>query len=113
MATRTPEADVSDELLSEFGANASYVPDLPNRFRRNPASVDDEWRRYFRERFGEPESRAEARPAAVSSGAPAPAPAPAPARSVPAEPATKGPALEGERVPIRGAAARIAENMEA
>ena len=28
MATRTPEADLSEELLSEFGGNASYVADL-------------------------------------------------------------------------------------
>ncbi len=110
MATRTPEADVSEELASEFGANASYVADLLSRFRANPASVDDEWRQYFHERFGEPESRAEARPAPAP---PVESPAPAPSRAAAAEPAARGPALEGERVPIRGAAARIAENMEA
>jgi len=101
MATRTPDLDLSDELLSEFGGNASYVADLLNRYKTNPGSVDDEWRRYFRERFGEPEP------------APAPAAAPRPA-TPPAAPAQAAAIpLEGERQPIRGAAARIAQNMEA
>ncbi|HVQ54461.1 MAG TPA: 2-oxo acid dehydrogenase subunit E2, partial [Thermoanaerobaculia bacterium] len=98
MSTRTPEIDLSDELAAEFGGNASYVAELLSRFRANPSSVDDEWRNYFRQRFGEQE--------------PAPA-APAPA-AAPASPATPlGPAVEGERATLRGGALRIAENMEA
>ncbi len=98
MSTRTPEIDLSDELAAEFGGNASYVAELLNRFRANPAAVDDEWRRYFRERFGEQEPQA----AAPAAAAP------------PASPATPlGPAVEGERASLRGAALRIAENMEA
>ena len=111
MSTRTPPADVSEELLSEFGANASYVEDLLNRYRANPSSVDDEWRRYFQERFGAaPEIEAPPQPA------PAQAPAAPPARPVPtpaATPAAAVPAVSGERVPLRGASARIAENMQA
>jgi 2-oxoglutarate decarboxylase len=86
MSTRTPEIDLSDELLAEFGGNASYVAELLNRFRANPAAVDDEWRRYFRERFGEQERQAAA---------------------------PLGPVVEGERATLRGAALRLAENMEA
>ena len=98
MSTRTPEIDLSDELAAEFGGNASYVAELLNRFRANPTAVDDEWRRYFRERFGEQEPQA----AAPAAAAP------------PASPATPlGPAVEGERTSLRGAALRIAENMEA
>jgi 2-oxoglutarate decarboxylase len=94
MSSRTPpDVDLSEELLSEFGANASYVAELLNRYRANPAAVDDEWRRYFRERFGEVEAEVTAAPAA---------------RAVPAPVAP----IEGERQPIRGVAARIAENME-
>ena len=105
MAIRMPEPDISEELASEFGANASYVAELLSRYRTNPSSVDDEWRRYFRERFGEP--------------APAPAAPPEPARpmtSVPAHapaPAHAAAPIEGERIPIRGGALRIAENMAA
>jgi 2-oxoglutarate decarboxylase len=92
MSTRSTDVDSSEELLAEFGDNASYVADLLNRYRANPASVDDEWRRFFRDRFGEPEPPA------------------APTR--PAE-ATAAPPIAGERVAIRGAALRIAQNMEA
>ncbi len=98
MSTRTPEVDLSDELAAEFGGNASYVAELLHRFRANPSAVDDEWRRYFRERFGEQE------PLAAAPMAPPP----------PASPATPlGPAVEGDRTSLRGAALRIAENMEA
>ncbi len=100
MATRTPGLDLSEELLSEFGGNASYVAELLARYRTNPAAVDDEWRRYFRERFGESEP----------SPAPA-APAPAPRPASPATPL--GPAVDGDRLAIRGGALRIVENMEA
>jgi multifunctional 2-oxoglutarate metabolism enzyme len=94
MSSRTPpDVDLSEELLSEFGSNATYVAELLNRYRANPAAVDDEWRRYFRERFGEVEAEVATAPAAR-------------AVSVPAAP------IEGERQPIRGVAARIAENME-
>ena len=103
MATRTPEIDLSDELVSEFGDNAAYVADLLARYRTNPAAVDDEWRRYFRSRFGEPEP---AMPAA--SPAPIAEPSRASASVFPA-----GPHVEGERHAIRGGALRIAENMEA
>jgi 2-oxoglutarate dehydrogenase E1 component len=98
MSTRTPEIDLSDELLAEFGGNAGYVAELFNRFRANPAAVDDEWRRYFLERFGEQEPQAAAPPVPAA----------------PASPATPlGPVVEGERATLRGAALRIAENMEA
>src|SRR5262245_788431 len=112
MSTRTPPADVSEELLSEFGANASYVADLLNRYKANPSAVDDEWRRYFSERFGAP--------AEVTSPAPVPGAPPATAPAAPARPAAATaiappptPAVSGERSPLRGAAARIAENMQA
>jgi len=111
MSTRTPPADVSEELLAEFGANASYVSDLLNRYRANPSSVDDEWRRYFQERFGAvPEIEAPPQPAPVQAPA---APLTRPTPAAPVAPAAPAPAVSGERVPLRGAAARIAENMQA
>ena len=104
MAVRMPAPDISEELASEFGANAEYVAELLSRWRTNPSSVDDEWRRYFRERFGE------------AAPAPAPAPAAEPPRPVTAPaavPTAPAAPIEGERVPIRGGALRIAENMAA
>jgi 2-oxoglutarate dehydrogenase E1 component len=110
MSTRTPPADLSDELLSEFGANASYVADLLNRYKANPSAVDDEWRTYFQERFGFPSEPGTPSPAAAATPAPArPAPPAPPAPPVP----VSTPPLPGERTALRGAAARIAENMQA
>ena len=102
MATRATDLDAGLDLASEFGENASYVAELLARYRVSPASVDPEWQEYFRSRLGEPPAAA---PAAVS--APAAAPPPSPATS-------PGPASSGaERAPLRGAALRVAENMEA
>ena len=113
MSTRTfpDRTDVSDELVSEFGANASYVADLLNRYKANPAAVDDEWRSYFRERFGEPEGGS---PTPSQTAAPGPPAAPA-ATAAPrtAAPAPAQPPVSGDRAPLRGVAARIAENMQA
>jgi 2-oxoglutarate dehydrogenase E1 component len=102
MATEKTGVDASEELLAEFGENASYVAEQLARYRVSPDSVDDEWRAFFRERFGEPAPRpSRVEPAAAS---PAPAPRPAVERPLPAE---------AERQAIRGGALRIAENMEA
>ena len=74
MSTRTPPADLAEELLSDFGANASYVADLLNRYRANPSAVDDEWRRYFQERFGGQPEAAPSRPVQAEPNAPATSP---------------------------------------
>ena len=94
-------ADTADELVAEFGDNASYVADLLSRYRTNPDAVDEEWRAFFRERLGETPP---APPAPVSAPAARPdnLPRPSPVRD-------RG----GETLPLRGSALRIAENMEA
>ncbi len=110
MATRTPDVDLSEELVSEFGENASYVAELLARYRTNPEAVDEEWRAFFRERIGAPAP--ERRDPSAAPPAPAPPAAAPPAAPLAAAPAP-GRVEDGERVPIRGAALRIAENMEA
>ncbi|HET7286042.1 MAG TPA: 2-oxo acid dehydrogenase subunit E2, partial [Pyrinomonadaceae bacterium] len=98
--------DLSQVIAEEFGANATYVEGLLQRFRSNPELVDDSWRSYFTELIGDGNgarpavAAQQATPAAV---APAPEPKPAP---VPA------PQPEGEAIPIRGPALKIVENME-
>ncbi|HTO87836.1 MAG TPA: multifunctional oxoglutarate decarboxylase/oxoglutarate dehydrogenase thiamine pyrophosphate-binding subunit/dihydrolipoyllysine-residue succinyltransferase subunit [Thermoanaerobaculia bacterium] len=94
MASRSTDLDHALDLVAEFGDNASYVADLLSRYRSEPGSVDEEWRAFFRERLGEPEP---------AFAAPAPAAVPVPGVPVPGE----------DRAAIRGAALRIAENMEA
>jgi 2-oxoglutarate decarboxylase len=102
MATRKTDIDLSGDLVAEFGENAEYVGDLLARYRVDPGSLDEEWRAFFHSRLGEPEPSASARaPADQTSASPA-----APALVTPRPPS-------GERAALRGAALRVAENMEA
>ena len=50
MATTPTDVDRTQELVDEFGENASYVSDLLARYRANPENVDEDWRAFFRER---------------------------------------------------------------
>jgi 2-oxoglutarate decarboxylase len=111
------------ELIAEnFGANASYVENLLARFQSDPSLVDESWRAYFSELLGNnsatPQAAATAQPdgsAAASTGdgsKAATAPARAEAKPKPAE-AKPAPDPSAEIVPIRGAALKIVENMEA
>lgn len=83
--------DLSQVIAEEFGANATYVEGLFERFRSNPELVDDAWRTYFTELA----SNGGASATKKVSAAPAPAPQP-----------------EGEATPLRGPALKIVENME-
>ncbi|HKY46267.1 MAG TPA: hypothetical protein VJM50_24455, partial [Pyrinomonadaceae bacterium] len=104
--------DLSQVIAEEFGANATYVEGLLERFRSNPDLVDDSWRSYFTELVGDGNG-AKAAAAATNGDArvvtkqPAAAPAPAPA-PVPAPVAETG----AEVIPLRGPALKIVENME-
>ncbi|HEY0367849.1 MAG TPA: multifunctional oxoglutarate decarboxylase/oxoglutarate dehydrogenase thiamine pyrophosphate-binding subunit/dihydrolipoyllysine-residue succinyltransferase subunit, partial [Pyrinomonadaceae bacterium] len=106
--------DLSQVIAEEFGANATYVQTLLERFRSNPELVDDSWRAYFSELTSNGATAtvattdgdgAAAPPRGSAAPAAAPAPAPAPA------PETKS-QLEGEVLPIRGPALKIVENMQ-
>src|SRR5829696_5084054 len=98
--------DLSQVIAEEFGANATYVESILERFRSNPELVDDSWRSYFNELIsdGAGVSQQSGNGAAV---APAPepkaAPAPAPAPALPPD---------AEAVPLRGPALKIVQNME-
>src|SRR5262245_33371353 len=107
--------EIASRIADDFGANATYVEDLLRQFQHNPNSVDEEWGDYFQSLLGGDESikvesrrdgataRAEVERPAPAPTAPTAAPQPAPA---PTEPTT------GERIPIRGPALKIVENME-
>lgn len=107
--------DLSQLIAEEFGANATYVQTLLERFRNNPELVDDSWRAYFSELTSNGTTAVVttttdgdgAAAAPKASAAPAVAPAPAPAPAPKAEPQP-----EGEVIPIRGPALKIVENME-
>ena len=101
--------DLSQVIAEEFGANATYVETLLERFRSNPDLVDDSWRSYFSELIndGNGAKAVAAVPTEATAAAPAPqpklAPAPAPAPA---------PQTDTEALPLRGPALKIVENME-
>ncbi|HZR12552.1 MAG TPA: multifunctional oxoglutarate decarboxylase/oxoglutarate dehydrogenase thiamine pyrophosphate-binding subunit/dihydrolipoyllysine-residue succinyltransferase subunit [Acidimicrobiia bacterium] len=100
----------TSDTFEQLGANSGLVEEMYRRFLENPASVAESWRDFF----ADYQPRFSAQPvngAAVTAPAP-PAPAPAAPARAPVTPAA--PVLDGEEAqPLRGAAARIVENMEA
>jgi len=125
--------DISETIAENFGANATYVEGLLSRFRSDPALVDESWRTYFGELLGAPDhaqtpatvesaatppadgQRDGHKAAGATSAAPAPVAQPAatePKAAKAAEAKTAEPPA-GEATPIRGAALKIVENMEA
>ena len=135
------EAELDQLIADEFGVNADYVSELLRQFERNPAAVDKEWSAYFQELLegngaAEPAPRAQITPSQPARelqptynwDQPATAPAPqtpvageasskqAPSTQPPAQPspasAEAAASEEVERIPIRGPALRLAENME-
>ncbi len=113
--------------FEDLGPNAGLAEEMYRRYLENPQAVDSGWREFFARREGQPPAALTAPPAVTQPSNPAPptqAPAPAPsppptARSAaaPEAPPSTPPApasVNGERPePIRGASARIVENMEA
>jgi 2-oxoglutarate dehydrogenase E1 component len=121
--TQKKKTDVSEIIAEEFGANATYVESLLERFRSNPDLVDESWRSYFAELDGTEAASPSAPVADNGRGRPpagvereksagqtvaATASAPKIATPTPAETETSG-----EAIPLRGAALKIVENMEA
>jgi 2-oxoglutarate dehydrogenase E1 component len=125
--------DLSEVIAENFGANATYVEGLLSRFRSNPELVDESWRAYFSELLGDgnpndsaqtgnvpppaPEVRAaenggrSAVASAVVAEATAPAKSDAPSTVTKQTPVASAEPVEAK--PIRGAALKIVENMEA
>ncbi|MEO6058488.1 MAG: 2-oxo acid dehydrogenase subunit E2, partial [Candidatus Limnocylindria bacterium] len=94
------------------GVNAGYVAEMQEQYLRDPASVDAEWRALFQPRIppmpGGPTDEApeESLPAESLPAEPAPAAAPAPATSEAA-----ASTLPAGATPLKGPAARLAQNM--
>ncbi|MGD9631531.1 MAG: multifunctional oxoglutarate decarboxylase/oxoglutarate dehydrogenase thiamine pyrophosphate-binding subunit/dihydrolipoyllysine-residue succinyltransferase subunit [Pyrinomonadaceae bacterium] len=106
-----PSKNISAYISDNFGANASYVEGLLERYRSDPSSVDDSWQEYFAEMLngGVPSSAETAAPKPASQppeAAKAEAAATEKPASTPAVPAN------AEAKPLIGAAKKIVENME-
>jgi 2-oxoglutarate dehydrogenase E1 component len=87
-------------IPQNYGANSAFIEELHERYRANPDSVSASWREFF-EGYGRA-NVATAAPAVAAPAAEAAAATPAPALR-----------LAGSATPLRGAAAKIAANMEA
>ena len=100
--------------FEDLGPNSGLAEELYQRYLENPAAIDAHWREYF-DRQSAP-SNGGAAPAAAPPSAAPPSAAPAAAPPAPEPPVPRpGPlVLDGEEPePLRGAAARTVENMEA
>jgi 2-oxoglutarate dehydrogenase E1 component len=113
--------ELSEIIAENFGANATYVETLLARFRSDPSLVDESWRTYFEELLGNGQpatgtpapSQAQVEPA--QPGGDGASAATAPAKKSESRPVgiAAGPEPGTEVIPMRGAALKIVENMEA
>jgi 2-oxoglutarate dehydrogenase E1 component len=103
----TSDATPARSRLAELGPNAGLIDEMYRLYRENPNAVSAGWREFF----ADYQPRSEAVSVTPPPSQAAPAPTPVPARpGVPQPPVT----LDGETArPLRGAPARIVENMEA
>jgi len=128
MPPTDPEQPASSTLDELNLVNAGYVADLYERYRADPSSVDPEWRGIFDAGGGgyEPVAAAPQTPdngqEPAVEGAPPPAPAVPASASVSAPAVTPAPAsaqaqapaaIPEGATPIKGPAARLAQNMKA
>ncbi len=119
MAQEQNTTDLSEIIAENFGANATYVEGLLARWRSDPALVDESWRLYFEELVGADGASEPGKPSTTTTSTKpeghrdgsAAAPAEAAPTKPPSTPAA--PAARPEATPIRGAALKIVENMEA
>jgi len=95
-------------VTQTYGANIAFIEELYEKWRVNPDSVSASWREFFQDYEPPVENELPVAELPVAA-APRPVPVPAPA---PAPPATQQPAT-GNSVPLRGAASKIVQNMEA
>src|SRR5918995_1254367 len=112
---RPIEAAAEDPLDALNLVNAGYVADLYEQYRRDPSSVDPSWREAFDSGRAGFQPVAASQPEANGTMAEPEAPVPKPAVAEPApaaEPAVAASVPDGA-TPIKGPAARLAQNMAA
>ncbi|HEX5579379.1 MAG TPA: multifunctional oxoglutarate decarboxylase/oxoglutarate dehydrogenase thiamine pyrophosphate-binding subunit/dihydrolipoyllysine-residue succinyltransferase subunit, partial [Candidatus Limnocylindria bacterium] len=112
-----PQSPEVEQTLDAVNAvNAGYVAELYEQFRRDPASVDGEWRALFESgAVGPPTGSGNGQQATAASAAPVAEvpPVTAPSEPAPAAETPSEPALPEGATPIKGPAARLAQNMTA
>ena len=102
---------------SSFGPNDWLVDEMYEQYRDDPESVSESWREFFADYRTDHRANGGSAARAVPDAPPVPATAATEAPPAPAEPApaatAAAPTGTGTGTPLRGAAARIAANMEA
>src|SRR3954470_297961 len=101
-------------VTQTYGANTAFIEDLYERYRANPNSVSTSWQEFFHDyepRFEEEFEDEAEMPLAAAGGTQAVAPAPVAPQPAPAPRPTPVPS-DHTTVPLRGAAGKIAQNME-
>ncbi|HEX9160874.1 MAG TPA: multifunctional oxoglutarate decarboxylase/oxoglutarate dehydrogenase thiamine pyrophosphate-binding subunit/dihydrolipoyllysine-residue succinyltransferase subunit, partial [Thermoanaerobaculia bacterium] len=95
-----------------YGPNIAFIEELYEKYKADPQSVSASWREFFADYQPVLEQDLEEAVGGVSVGAPAPAPAAAPAPAPRPTPVPPPPPAAGNVVVLRGAAGKIAQNME-
>ena len=98
--------------LDSLGANAGFVEGLIYQYLEDPAQVDERWRRTF-DGVASGRKPNGGQPAVASEPVAPPRPRETPLRSVPQPEPPKVLDEAGQVVPLHGAAAKIADNMQA
>ncbi len=101
-------------VTQAYGANIAFIEELYEKYRANPDSVSATWREFFEDYqpVFEEEFAEEAKPQIATAVQPSATPPP-PATPQPRPTAVPTPPPAGNVVPLRGAAGKIAQNMEA
>src|SRR5262245_13734350 len=86
-------------IPSSYGANIAFIEELYEKYRSEPNSVSASWREFFRDFQPEETEHTDGGPKPAATPEPPPRPIP-----VPAAP---------NATPLRGAAGKLAQNMEA
>ena len=97
-------------VTSSYGGNIAFIEELYEKYRADPDAVSPSWREFFHDY--QPQFEEED---VAPASSPAVTPASPPAAATAAEQPAKTPALQlvPNAVPLRGAAGKIAQNMEA
>jgi multifunctional 2-oxoglutarate metabolism enzyme len=104
-------------VTQAYGANIAFIEELYEKWRANPDSVSASWREFFQDYEPPAEDENEVEEQASSPVQPVPPPRPV-AVPPPPPPTTGGTPvapqqIAGNAVPLRGAASKIVQNMEA
>ncbi|MCS6874777.1 MAG: multifunctional oxoglutarate decarboxylase/oxoglutarate dehydrogenase thiamine pyrophosphate-binding subunit/dihydrolipoyllysine-residue succinyltransferase subunit [Acidobacteriota bacterium] len=99
--------NISEYIAENFGANASYVEALLNRYKSDPNLVDETWREFFSDLLSKSSPLDNGQEASSTE-------VPITAKTISSEKQNTSIALESdvEVKPITGAAKKIVENME-